>query len=66
MSQQRQKRDYAKDEMLISLVKENPCLFDMRNPNFKDNRGVKANVWKRILEVMVEKFGPQPNFNPGE
>ena len=45
MSQgKRNRENYPRDEVLIELVREYPCLYDTSNKDYKDSRGVKANV----------------------
>ena len=42
------------EELLIELVKHEPCIYDKRNRNFKDGVGVVKNVWDMIGKRMVE------------
>ena len=51
-------RNYARDEVLIELVKEYLCLHDTTNKDYKDSCGLKANVWKKITQDLITKFGP--------
>ena len=62
----RKGQNYARDEVLIELVKEHPCLYDPKNKDYKDSRGVKANVWKLITEDIVNKFGPDGAPTPSK
>ena len=41
-------------ELLIELVRSRPCLYDKKDPNYKDSRGVRANNWADIAKLMVE------------
>ena len=43
------------EELLISLVRENPVLYDKRHPSYYDKRGVVANVWSSIAGKLTEE-----------
>ena len=47
--------DYQKDDLLITLVKENPPLYDFSHKSYKDVKTVKPNVWKKIAEELAKK-----------
>ena len=58
MPSQNPAHDYAKDEMLIELVKNRKPLYDMSTKSYRDARTVKRNCWKQILKEMTKSYGP--------
>lgn len=57
---------YALDEILIESLRENPCWYEMADRNYQDTRRVEANMWKRIVDDMRNKFGPAAPQDAGE
>ena len=47
--------DYARVELLISLVKSKPAVYDFRSKSYKDSRTVKINCWAYIAQEMTKK-----------
>lgn len=41
------------EELLIELYKDRPCLYDQKDPNFKDI-SVKQSAWDEISKIMIE------------
>ena len=49
--------DYNRDEVLITMIKSFPALYDFAHPSYKDTKTVKLNIWKRIAEDMRKSTG---------
>lgn len=49
--------DYNKDELLISLIKANEPIYNMKHPSYKDSRGVKLNCWLSIAKELEQALG---------
>ncbi|KAK4880192.1 hypothetical protein RN001_008338 [Aquatica leii] len=43
--------DKRRNRKFINLVSKHPCLFDCKNPNYKDAR-IKENIWKEIAQEL--------------
>jgi len=44
------------DILLAEFVREHPCLYDLKNANYKDQQ-IRDNVWKLISNNLNNKSG---------
>ena len=42
------------EELVIELVKHEPCIYDKRNRNYEDRAGAVKSVWDMTGKIMVE------------
>ena len=40
------------EDLLIQLVKHEPCIYDKTNKNYKDRAGVVKNIWVSVFEIL--------------
>jgi hypothetical protein len=46
-------KNYARDEMLIELIRKYPALYQVNGKSYKDSRTVKENCFKKVAEEML-------------
>ena len=48
------KENISWQELLIELVRANPCIYEKSHRDYYDDQGVKANCWKKISDSMIK------------
>lgn len=47
------------EELLISLVRNEPAIYDKRHKHYKDRCGVVSNIWKHIADQLISGGYPE-------